>query len=102
MIVDNAFPVLPEYKTAVQDIFQAFVEGVNLTEESAVVVDRMNTWAKIKTKGAIRKLVESIDPETTIFLASAAYFKGTWKVPFDPENTKDHPFYNEGNLANVR
>lgn len=102
MVVDNSFPVLPEYKTAVQDIFQAFVEGANITEESALVVDRMNTWAKIKTRGAITSLATSIDPETTVYLASAAYFKGAWKIQFDPENTKNHPFYNGGDRSNIR
>lgn len=102
LIVDNSFPIFPSFRNEVQDIFQAYVQDANIGEESAVVVENMNTWATIKTKGAIGCIAESIDPEATLFLASAAYFKGAWKVKFDPDDTKRHPFYNRGDRTNTR
>jgi serine protease inhibitor len=52
----------------------------------------VNAWAAEKTRGMIREVVESFDPDEQFALANAAYFEGAWTLPFDPQATEPRPF----------
>ncbi len=71
--------------------FDAEVAGLNFDDPNAK--DRINAWASDKTNGKIKKVIDQIKPSDVLFLMNALYFKGDWKVQFDPEKTNDTPFY---------
>lgn len=96
VLVDKSLPLLESYKAEVQNIYQAYIQDVSFAHDTKNIKEKLNSWASRKTGGLISNLVDYIDPATTLFLASAAYFKGSWRVKFDPKNTKYHPFYNGG------
>ena len=52
----------------------------------------INAWVKDKTKDKIDKIVDSIDPQSALFLINAIYFKGAWSAEFDKAKTKDDVF----------
>lgn len=54
----------------------------------------INAWADRATRGKITEIVSApIAPDTAMILASAIYFKGTWKDQFDRKLTHDRAFH---------
>ncbi|XP_059281565.1 serpin-Z10-like [Lycium ferocissimum] len=62
-------------------------------ERKVMVVEEVNLWANIASKGLITEILEPkhINNKTTVLFANALYFKGTWN--FDQERTIDKEFY---------
>ena len=60
--------------------------------------ETVNQWVEDKTRKKIRELIPpgSIDAETRLVLANAAYFKGKWVLQFGRTATRDEPFCLEG------
>jgi serpin B len=51
------------------------------------VIDRINAWAKEKTRDLIPQILDEA-PETLGLVAlNALYFKDRWQIPFDPSRT---------------
>lgn len=57
--------------------------------------ETINKWVEDKTNNKIRELIQPRDLTslTRLVLTNAIYFKGKWEVQFDPEETRDMPFY---------
>ncbi len=55
----------------------------------------INAWVSDHTQRMIPQLLAppDIGRETLLVLTNAIYFKGTWVYQFDPENTRDAPFW---------
>jgi serine protease inhibitor len=56
----------------------------------------INGWVSENTGGKIPKILESIASDEIMFLINAIFFKGDWRVPFDPAKTRDQPFHTAG------
>ena len=56
---------------------------------------QINDWVSDETDGKIEALMKpgSMTPDTRLVLANAIYFKGTWKLQFDPQKTGLAPFH---------
>ncbi len=54
----------------------------------------INAWASKNTRGLIQEILPkgALDRLTRLVLGNAVYFKGRWKVSFDPTKTTDGPF----------
>merc|ERR1712066_746782 len=50
-----------------------------------------NQWVSDKTNGLIPSLVDSLDPQTAIFIANALYFKDKWLYPFQEKHLNGSP-----------
>ena len=61
---------------------------------------QINNWCDAKTHGKIKKIIDSIEPNTMMILLNAVYFKGVWKKEFDPKYTQKRSFYNLGDKNN--
>ena len=61
-------------------------------EGAAAAIDR---WVRETTRDRIRDLFTAgdFDDLTRLVLANAAYLKAAWRVPFDPEQTRERPFH---------
>lgn len=56
-------------------------------------VEKVNQWVKRETRGKIERLVDALDPSTTLVIANAIYFKGQWAEPFNPSRTTEREFH---------
>ncbi len=54
--------------------------------------EEVNAWASERTAGAIPRVLDGFESDEKLALADAAWFEGTWTVPFDPETTEERPF----------
>jgi serpin B len=55
----------------------------------------INLWVEDRTADRIHDLLPegSIDPDSTLVLVNAIYFKGSWLDPFDVRDTRDEVFH---------
>lgn len=62
------------------------------TEKSRL---HINKFVEDATRGNIKDLLsrDLVDPSTSVVLANAAYFKGSWSLKFETEATESKPFY---------
>ncbi len=75
-----------EYVETIRDVYRADVSPVN-------DVEQINKWASDNTNGKIKKILEDLGPDTIMILTNAIYFKGTWVVQFDSDDTRPGDFY---------
>jgi serpin B len=95
--------LLDEYLEIIQDFYHGNATDVdfNKAEETAELI---NLWIENQTNGLIKDLIKPsyISSYTAMILTNAIYFKGTWKVQFDSENTTDRDFLDgSGNKISV-
>jgi serpin B len=66
------------------------VDYSNPAEVAAII----NQWVENQTNGLIKDLIteDAINPLTALILTNAIYFKGIWKIQFDPVNTVNRIF----------
>ena len=53
----------------------------------------INKWVSEQTDGQVEALVDELDPDASMYVASAVRFAGAWSVPFRPENTAPGIFH---------
>lgn len=58
-----------------------------------VTLTQINRWVSDQTKGKIPTILDEIQPLTMLILINAIYFKGSWNKAFNPELTRERPFY---------
>jgi serine protease inhibitor len=87
----NTFHVEQDFLDININYFDSEVKPADF--EDPQTVNLINGWISDETHEKIDKVIESIDPLTVMFLINALYFKGSWTYEFDPEDTKDAPFY---------
>lgn len=70
--------------------YQAEVQGADFGADETV--DIINRWVSKCTQGNIDRIVDELSQETSLVLINAVYFKGSWSMPFDLEDTAEAPF----------
>ena len=95
LLVSDKCPLLPAYKSTVEQNYYAAVENMNFSDPAKVAA-RINDWASRSTNGFIDKLLDAseISPLTVAFLMNALYFKAKWAG-----NDYDPMFREEGTAA---
>ena len=78
--------VAKEYRAQMQSAFQAEVF-------EAAAADAVNDWVKLKTEGRIPQILEQLDPNTSLVLLNAVYFKAQWQSFFDVGATHEADFH---------
>ncbi len=74
------------------DYYKAKISSLDFANPESA--DMINSWVEEQTRGAIEEIVQApISPDTILFLINAIYFKGEWSEQFDPDLTRDMPFY---------
>lgn len=74
-----------------RDFYGAEVTSLDFSSPTAV--SRINSWVSQNTAGKITEIIDQIDPQQILFLINAVYFKGSWATQFQPEQTREQPFY---------
>lgn len=80
------------YLTAARDWFDAEARVLDFGAEAEALA-AINGWVSAKTQGKIPTLLDDIDPSEIAFLMNAVYFKGAWRLPFNPERTRPAVFH---------
>lgn len=90
--VRDRFPIISVYQKTVEEFFRAQVSSLDFGRPEAA--DIVNRWVAQATNGKISAIAAPpIDPLQVLLLINAAYFKGDWKKPFEPELTKKRPYF---------
>lgn len=82
----------------IQKLFSAEINGESFSDPS--VVGKINGWATKNTNGLINQIIDQLEDDDFVILASALYFKGDWTSKFDKKNTEDRQFnLDDGNIV---
>jgi serpin B len=93
------FPVIPAFLNTGITYYLSEIFGVDF--KSSSTLGKINIWVDNKTEGLIKKTLDSIDPDTRLMLINAIYFKGLWRVRFDPKNTQKANFSTPKGIVEV-
>ena len=89
--LQEAYPILAEYRARVEEAFDARVENVNFRDPTTAEV--INDWVEENTEGRIRDFVTAEEIWSTItLLVNTVYFEGQWTDRFDPAETAPADF----------
>jgi serine protease inhibitor len=88
---ENDFAV----KKSFIDILTAYydAESKSFDIDDPTAPDKINAWIEDKTNGLIKEMIDKLNDNTVMLLINAIYFKGKWKLQFDPDDTSEKPFY---------
>jgi len=91
---EQTYPFLPGYISTAERYYNAKTTNLDFIghpEESRIII---NDWVEEQTEDRIQDLIPAgeIDPDTTLVITNAIYFKGTWVKQFDLEETTDEDF----------
>lgn len=80
-----------EFMQANADYHDADVFSVAMDNDT---VNKINDWTSEKTRGEIKRLIDSIDSSTACCLVNATIFEAKWHTPYTDKNIKKFPFNN--------
>ena len=88
----------PDYLRLTRQYYSARAEVVPFDTAPDEARQTINRWVEEQTENLIKDLLPkgSVDGRTLSVLTNAIYFKGSWRTPFDAEQTKPAPFYRQG------
>ena len=92
--IKQNYSILDQYLNTIEDFYNAHAAYIDFSNPETAA-DIINRWVENETNDLIHELLTSddIDPVLTrLILTNAIYFKSTWKVQFDRENTTNRPF----------
>uniref|UniRef100_A0A1B6MQX2 Serpin domain-containing protein n=1 Tax=Graphocephala atropunctata TaxID=36148 RepID=A0A1B6MQX2_9HEMI len=98
--VDKHVPV----KYCMRMLFTDELVQANFTMNHINVLRKINQWVASQTRKVINNFLseDSINSQTQLVLANAAYFKGKWEKEFPTEDTAEQKFYlNSGTTVPV-
>ena len=86
----------------VEHAYDTNVMYQNYLDNPEVARVNINAWVEAQTQNKIVDLIPSLTEDTRLVLVNAIYFKGTWEVSFDKNDTDIQPFYlSDGTQENV-
>lgn len=90
--VKEDFALLPTFTEELKQTFGVSAERVIFSPET---VQKINSWISRKTEQKICNLLplDALNERTRLVLASALYFRGSWRSPFPAKQTALRPFY---------
>jgi len=99
--MQNGFPLVPSFMSALGQQFGAGVWQVDFQKDPIQAAAALNSWVSVHTHGRITQLFGpgAITPQTALILANAVYFKGAWQQPFVTEETRPGTFDTAGGGA---
>ena len=92
--IKENFGLLEEYINTVTTYYHAESSEIDFSNPD-IAAEIINNWVENKTNNLIKDLVspDVIDPDLCrLILTNAIYFKGTWQIQFDEDNTTDRDF----------
>ena len=75
----------------IRKYYDGRIEGLNFDNPTSK--DIINSWVEDQTQGKINNLIQQIKDSDVMFLINAIYYKANWQYQFDPDKTREAPFY---------
>ena len=100
---DDGLGLLEEYENLIKSVYGGESTEVDFSNP-VEAVETINQWIEDKTNNLIQDLLipENVGSDTTLVLTNAIYFKGTWDVQFNKEDTIDREFEtSQGDIISV-
>lgn len=90
----TGYPLLKEFLTLVREHYGVQITSVDYGDPERARAT-INSWVADKTANRIRDLIPPgiLDALTRLVLVNAIYFKGSWASQFDPDVTREAPFW---------
>ena len=101
MFVKDGLPVKHGYEGSLKNFIGASVQTFKSPQDGS---GQLNAFVKSKTNGLIEKVIgpNDINANTLMILASACYFKSTWKTPFKAKKTQEMKFKLAGGKKTIQ
>ena len=100
VFADHALDIYPAFQSVVTERLGARVAQFDFAAPDTVA--RINAWVAQATNRTVPELLDHLDPDERLVMASALYFRGDWHQAFDSDDTVQAPFYPEtGEAVNV-
>ncbi|GAB1297757.1 Serine protease inhibitor A3C [Apodemus speciosus] len=92
MFLEKHLQILTEFKEKARALYQdeAFTADFQQPHEAKSLI---SDYVSRQTQGKIQQLISDLDNETCMVLVNYIYFKGKWKMPFNPRVTFKSEFY---------
>lgn len=83
-VVSIGNALFPQHDFKVGDGFlrtlaEQYGAGVRPVDFGGDALDQINAWVDLQTAGRIKKVFDSLDPNTRLVLANTVYFKADWR-----------------------
>ncbi|HSE52102.1 MAG TPA: serpin family protein [Gemmatimonadales bacterium] len=96
----QGMPFAPAFLEAGKTTFDAEIRAMDFAAPATLTT--INQWVSDQTRGKIPTILDQIEPDNVMFLINAIYFKGAWRLAFDPAKTRSLPFQSaDGTSRNV-
>ena len=93
LFFDTMYTVRLSFLSFLADFYSTSIELLDFKGDPPGSANYINRWIEHKTNEKITNIVSSADVINAEFaLANAMYFKGCWKCPFNPLDTRPAPF----------
>jgi serine protease inhibitor len=91
--LQQGFDIKPEFSSTLQKYFAAEAKQVDFANADATA-KQINEFISTATHEKIKNPLSSADfsAKNSLYLVNVVYFKGTWRDPFDPKDTKPGQF----------
>jgi len=89
------YPFLESYIDTIRTYYGGEVTALDYVTETEKSRQTINSWVEEQTRDKIKDIISPgvLGPLTRLVLTNAIYFKGTWVMQFDEEDTTDQDFY---------
>ncbi len=89
------YPFLDSYIDTIRTYYGGEVTALDYVTAAESSRQTINSWVEEKTNDKIKDLIPAgvLSPLTRMVLTNAIYFKGTWVMQFDEEDTTDQDFH---------
>ncbi|XP_076777400.1 serine protease inhibitor A3N-like [Arvicanthis niloticus] len=92
MFIEKRLQILAEFQEKARALYQA--EALTADFQKPLEAKKIiNDYVRKQTQGKIKELISDLDDRTAMVLVNYIYFKGKWKMPFDPHDTFESEFY---------
>jgi len=98
------YPFIKDYFNLIKRHYGGEITNVDFKTDSEGVRQRINDWVESQTNNKILNLIPSgaINSITRLVLTNAIYFKGTWVLQFNKDDTMERNFrVNQNYTVNV-
>jgi len=91
----TGYSFLDSYINTIRTYYGGEVTALDYVSETEESRQTINSWVEEKTNDKIMDLIPAgvLGPLTRMVLTNAIYFKGTWVMQFDEEDTTDQDFH---------
>ena len=95
--VKENYQIKQDYLNTAKTHYSSTVDNVDFTTNDGI--NQINDWVKEKTNNKIQEILEpgSTDELTRMVITNSVYFNGKWALGFNPDNTREQPFWTDKN-----